>query len=174
MWAADHFGAVPDIFAVAKGIASGLPLSATVAREEIMDWGAGAHASTFGGNPVAVAASLATIDLLERELIANAATEGGRILDRIRDWPMRFPNVGDVRGLGLMIGIEIVHNQQTKDRAPELRNRLVSMAFERGLLILGAGRNAIRLCPPLVVTRDQGDFAVDTLEECLKRLASTL
>jgi len=92
----------------------------------------------------------------------------------MRDWPRRFPIVGDVRGLGLMIGIEIVHNQQTKDRAPELRNRLVSMAFERGLLILGAGRNAIRLCPPLVITRDQADFAVDTLEECLKQLASTL
>jgi 4-aminobutyrate aminotransferase len=107
-------------------------------------------------------------------LIANAAHIGGHILDRIRHWPIRFPNVGDVRGLGLMIGIEIVHNQQTKDRAPELRNRLVSMAFERGLLILGAGRNAIRLCPPLVVTRDQADFAVDTLEECLKQLASTL
>jgi 4-aminobutyrate aminotransferase len=173
MWAADHFAAVPDILAVAKGIASGLPLSATVARQEIMDWGAGAHASTFGGNPVAVAASLATIELLESELIANAAQVGGHILDRIRDWPMRFPIVGDVRGLGLMIGIEIVHNQQTKDRAPELRNRLVSMAFERGLLVLGAGRNAIRVCPPLVVTRDQANFAVDTLEECLKLVAQT-
>jgi len=174
MWAADHFDAVPDILAVAKGIASGMPLSATIAREEIMDWGAGAHASTFGGNPVAVAASLATIELLEQELIANAADVGGHILDCIRDWPLRFPNVGDVRGLGLMIGIEIVHNQQSKDRAPELRNRLVSMAFERGLLILGAGRTAIRLCPPLVITRDQADFAIDTLEECLKQLTSSL
>ena len=174
MWAADHFDAVPDILAVAKGIASGMPLSATIAREEIMDWGAGAHASTFGGNPVAVAASLATIELLEQELIANAADVGGHILDCIRDWPLRFPNVGDVRGLGLMIGIEIVHNQQSKDRAPELRNRLVSMAFERGLLILGAGRTAIRLCPPLVITRDQADVAIDTLEECLKQLTSSL
>jgi len=168
MWAADHFGVVPDILGSAKGIASGMPLSATIARAEIMDWGAGAHASTFGGNPVAVAASLATIDLLERELIANAATVGGHILDRIRDWPARFPHVGDVRGLGLMIGIEIVHDQQSKDRAPELRNQIVEMAFERGLLVLGAGRSAIRLCPPLVITRDQADFAVDTLEECLK------
>ena len=91
----------------------------------------------------------------------------------MRDWPRRFPIVGDVRGFGLMIGIEILHNRQTKDRAPELRNRLVSMAFERGLLILGAGRNAIRLCPPLVITRDQADFAVDTLEECLKLVTQT-
>jgi len=168
MWAADHFDVIPDIVTSAKGIASGMPLSATIAREEIMDWGAGAHASTFGGNPVAVAASLATIDLLERELIANAARIGGHILDRIRDWPARFPHVGDVRGLGLMIGIEIVHDQKLKDRAPELRNRIEELAFERGLLILGAGRNAIRLCPPLIITRDQADFAVDTLEECLK------
>ena len=170
MWAADHFGVVPDILAVAKGIASGLPLSAMVARSELMNWPAGAHASTFGGNPVAVAAGLATIELLERELVENAARVGGHILDRLRGWPSRFPNVGDVRGLGLMIGIELVRDQETKERAPELRDQLVSMAFERGLLVLGAGRNVIRLCPPLILTRDQADFAVDTLEECLKRM----
>src|ERR1700682_2554792 len=150
MWASDHFNAVPDILAAAKGIASGLPLSAMIARSELMDWPAGAHASTFGGNPVAVAASLATIDLLERELIDNAACIGGHILERLRHWPRRFPHVGDVRGLGLMIGFEIVQDQQSKDRAPELRNQLVTKAFERGLLVLGAGRNSIRLCPPLI------------------------
>jgi len=170
MWAADHFGVVPDIFTSAKGIASGLPLGATIARSEIMDWPAGSHASTFGGNPVAVAAALATIDLLNSELIDNAARMGEHILGRLRDWPRRFPHVGDVRGLGLMIGIEIVHDQRAKDRAPELRNRIVEMAFERGLLVLGAGRNTIRLSPPLMISRDQADFAVDTLEECLKRL----
>jgi 4-aminobutyrate aminotransferase len=168
MWAADHFGVTPDIFTVAKGIASGMPLSAMVARAEVMSWPPGAHASTYGGNPVAVAASLATIELLERELIANSARVGGYILDRLRTWPDRFKNVGDVRGLGLMIGIELVHDQATKERAPDLRDRLVAMAFERGLLVLGAGRNVLRLCPPLIVTRDQADFAVDTLEECLK------
>jgi len=168
MWAAEHFGVAPDIFTTAKGIASGLPLSAMIARAEIMDWPPGAHASTFGGNPVAVAAALATIDLLESELIANAAKIGGHILDRLRDWPKRFRNVGDVRGLGLMIGFELVRDRETKERAPELRERIQSLAFERGLLVLGAGRNAIRLCPPLVITRDQADFAVDTLEECLK------
>jgi 4-aminobutyrate aminotransferase len=168
MWAAEHFGVAPDIFTTAKGIASGLPLSAMIARAEIMDWPPGAHASTFGGNPVAVASALATIELLESELIANAATIGGHILDRLRDWPKRFRNVGDVRGLGLMIGFELVLDQKTKERAHELRERVQSLAFERGLLVLGAGRNAIRLCPPLVITRDQADFAVDTLEECLK------
>ncbi len=171
MWASEHFGVAPDIFTSAKGIASGLPLSAMIARADIMDWPPGAHASTFGGNPVAVAAALATIELLEQELIANAATIGGHILDRMRDWPKRFRNVGDVRGLGLMIGFELVLDQKTKERAHEMRERIQSLAFERGLLVLGAGRNAIRLCPPLVITRDQADFAVDTLEECLKTVA---
>ncbi len=171
MWAAEHFGVTPDIFTAAKGIASGLPLSAMIARAEIMNWPPGAHASTFGGNPVAVAASLATIQLLERELIANAARMGAHLMDRMRDWPRRFPHVGEVRGLGLMIGIEIVHDQRSKERAPELRDRLTTMAFERGLLVLGAGRNSIRLSPPLIITRDQADFAVDTLEECLKLAA---
>jgi 4-aminobutyrate aminotransferase len=171
MWAAEHFGVTPDIFTAAKGIASGLPLSAMIARSEIMNWPPGAHASTFGGNPVAVAAALATIDLLERELIANSARMGGYIMDRLRDWPRRFPIVGDVRGLGLMIGVEIVRDRETKERAPELRDRLEHLAFERGLLVLGAGRNSIRLSPPLIISRDQADFAIDTLEECLKLVA---
>ncbi len=104
-------------------------------------------------------------------MIANTRNIGAYILDRLRDFPRRFPQVGDVRGLGLMIGIEIVHDQESKERAPELRDRLVNMAFERGLLVLGAGRNTIRLSPPLIITRDQADFAVDTLEECLKLAA---
>ena len=167
MFAAEHFHADPDIIALAKGIASGLPLSATLTRAEIMNWTPGSHASTFGGNPVAVAASLATIELLEQELIDNAARVGARIMNRLRDWPARFPIVGDVRGLGLMIGFELVYDQQTKQRAPELRDRLELLAFERGLLILGCGQNAIRLCPPLIISADQADWAVDTLEECL-------
>lgn len=170
MFAAEHFGAAPDMITLAKGIASGLPLSATVTRAAVMDWKPGQHASTFGGNPVAVAASLATIELLEESLIANAALIGGHIMDRIRDWPRRFPMVGDVRGLGLMIGIEFVRDQATKERDPESRNRMENLAFERGLLVLGAGQNTLRLCPPLTLTKDQADFAVDTLEACLKVL----
>ena len=167
MWAADHFDAVPDIIAVAKGIASGLPLGATVARADLMTWPPGAHASTFGGNPVACAAALATIALLEEELISNAARMGAYLMDRMREWPHRFAQVGDVRGLGLMIGIELVRDRETREKAPQLRDCVVQMAFERGLLVLGAGDNSLRLCPPLVITREQCAFALETLEECL-------
>jgi 4-aminobutyrate aminotransferase len=168
MWASEHFGLTPDIIAVAKGIASGLPLSATVARAELMRWERGAHASTFGGNPVAVAAALTTLELLEGGLIDNAARVGAWMLERMRDWPRRFPPVGEVRGLGLMIGIEIVKDQASREPAPELRDRVVQMAFERGLLVLGAGVSVIRLSPPLVISTDQAAFAVETLEECLR------
>ena len=170
MFAAEHFDVTPDVVTLAKGIASGLPLGATIARTEVMNWPPGAHASTFGGNPIAVEAALATIELLEESLIENARIIGDHIMNRMREWPRRFPVVGDVRGLGLMIGFELVRDQQTKERAPELRAQLEEMAFERGLLILGCGMNSIRLCPPLVVTRDQADFAVDTLEQCLGAL----
>jgi 4-aminobutyrate aminotransferase len=168
MFACEHFEAVPDVIALAKGIASGLPLAATIARAELMNWPPGAHASTFGGNPVAVAASLATIELLEQELIDNAAKMGAHLMARLHDLPRRCPNVGDVRGLGLMIGIELVNDQETKERAPLLRDQILQMCFERGLLVLGAGPNSIRLCPPLVITKDQADFAADTIEDCLK------
>jgi 4-aminobutyrate aminotransferase len=170
MFACEHFDAVPDIIALAKGIASGLPLSATIARADIMTWPPGAHASTFGGNPVAVAAALATLDLLENGLMANAASVGAHMLARLRDLPQRFPHVGQVRGLGLMIGIELVTDQKTKERAMKLRDEVIQMCFERGLLVLGAGPNSIRLCPPLVITKAQADFVVETIEHCLKSL----
>ncbi len=167
MWAADHFGASPDIFTVAKGIASGLPLAATVARAEIMRWPPGSQASTFGGNPVSVSAALATIELLEQVLIANAAEIGGYMMERMKSWPRRFPSVGDVRGLGLMLAFELVKDQATREPASELRNRIVERAFERGVLILGAGESSIRLSPPLIITEEQADFALDVMEECL-------
>jgi 4-aminobutyrate aminotransferase len=170
MFASEHFGITPDIVTIAKGIASGMPLSATVAKGEIMNWPPGAHASTFGGNPVSIAAALATIELLENELIENAAEVGRYMLQRMHSWPERYRFVGDVRGLGLMIGVELVRDQATKERAPELRDRLQGLAFERGLLILGCGPNSLRLCPPLVITREQADFALETLEACLEAL----
>lgn len=170
IFASEHFGLVPDIVALAKGIASGMPLGATIARAELMTWSPGAHASTFGGNPVACAAALATIELLEQELVAHAAGLGSYMHDRMREWPRRFRHVGDVRGLGLMAGIEIVRDQETREMAPELRDRLEQMLFQRGVLVLGAGQTSIRLSPPLVVTREQVDFALDQLEECLKAL----
>jgi 4-aminobutyrate aminotransferase len=170
MFAAEHFGVVPDIFTVAKGIASGLPLGATVARADLMTWPPGAHASTFGGNPVACAAALVTIELLQHELVEHAARMGAHLMARMREWPVRFPIVGEVRGLGLMLGIELVRDQATKEKAGAFRDRVVELAFERGLLILGAGDNVLRLCPPLVITRDQCDFALDTLEACLQQV----
>ena len=170
MFASEHFDFEPDIIAVAKGIASGLPLGAMIARADVMDWRPGAHASTFGGNPVSISAALATIGLLERELIENAARIGAHLKSRLDEFPRKFPIVGDVRGLGLMIGIEIVRDQQTKERAPELRDKLERMCFERGLLVLGAGPNSIRLSPPLVITKDQADHAAGTLEEVLRSI----
>ena len=167
MFAHQHFGVDPDIITLAKGIASGMPLCATVAKASYMQWKPGAHASTFGGNPVSVAAALTTIELLEQELVDNAARIGARMKARMLTWPSRFPIVGDVRGLGLMLGIEIVRDQATKEKAPELRDRIIDLGFEKGILTLGAGQNSVRLAPPLVLTADQADFALDTLEECI-------
>ena len=129
MFAAEHFDVDPGHYRARERNRQRMPLSATVARAEIMNWTPGAHASTFGGNPVSFAASLATIELLEQELIENAAASAAHIMDRLRDWPVAFPIVGDVRGLGLMIGFELVHDQQTKQRAPDLRDRLELLAF---------------------------------------------
>lgn len=171
MWAADHFGVAPDVFTVAKGIASGMPISATVAKAAVMNWPPGAHASTFGGNPVSVAAALTTIELLEQGLVDNAAKMGAYMRQRMDAWPSRFPIVGDVRGLGLMIGVELVRDQNTRERAPEERDRIVDLAFEKGLLILGAGENTLRLSPPLLIDQQQADFAMDTLEACFEATA---
>jgi 4-aminobutyrate aminotransferase len=158
-WAVQHTEVEPDIVCMAKGIASGMPLGVCMTRAEIMDWKPGSHASTFGGNPVAIAAALATIDVLEREGIANAAAIGAKMLDLLRGWPAKHAIVGDVRGRGLMIGIEIVRDQQTREVAGGLRDRIVDLAFERGLLILGCGETTIRLAPPPI--------ALDILEESI-------
>jgi len=166
-WAIQHAGVEPDIVCSAKGIASGMPLGICMTRAEIMDWKPGSHASTFGGNPVAIAAALATMDILEREGIANAAKVGGTMLDRLHGWIKKHSNVGEVRGRGLMIGIELVKDQATREVAPLLRDRVVELAFERGLLILGCGETSIRLAPPLVVHAEEADIALDILEECL-------
>ena len=167
-WACEHAGIEPDILCSAKGIASGMPLGAVVARASLMDWRPGAHASTFGGNPVCVAAAMATMDLLESEYIENARRMGEFLFRRAADWTQKFRIVGDVRGPGLMIGVEIVHDQRTKEKAPELRNKIVQLAFQKGLLILGAGDTSVRLSPPLLIDEEQADFAVRTLEECFR------
>jgi 4-aminobutyrate aminotransferase len=166
-WACDHFDFVPDILTSAKGIASGMPLGAMIARAELMNWRPGAHASTFGGNPVSVASALTTIELLENGIMRNAAEVGAHMMGRMSEWPARYRHVGDVRGLGLMIGVEIVEDQKTRVRAGSLRDRVEMRAFEQGILVLGAGPNAIRLAPPLILTREQADYAMDVLESCL-------
>jgi len=170
MWASQHFGLEPDILAVAKGIASGMPLGITVASTRLMTWKPGAHASTFGGNPVSLAAALATVELLEQQLIRNAAELGAYLLERMADWPRRHRLVGDVRGKGLMIALELVRDQQAKEPAREERDRVLDLAFQRGLLLLGAGESVIRLCPPLIISEAQADFALQTLEECLEKV----
>ena len=169
-WAIEHTGVEPDIVCIAKGIASGMPLGICMTRAEIMDWKPGSHASTFGGNPVCIAAALATMDILQREGIANAAKMGELMFERLRSWTQRFGIVGEVRGRGLMIGIEIVRDQQSREPAGAWRDRIVDLAFERGLLILGCGETAIRLAPPLVVNEHQACIALDILEEAIAQV----
>jgi 4-aminobutyrate aminotransferase len=167
MFASEHFDLKADIVNIAKGIASGLPLGVTCARADVMTWPPGAHASTFGGNPVSCAAANATIRLLKEQLIANAATVGEHLMQGIRQLYEKHPLIGDVRGKGLMIGIELVRDRQTKERATDERNAVVQAMFRRGVLILGAGKNAVRLAPPLVLTKSQADSILKTLDESL-------
>jgi 4-aminobutyrate aminotransferase len=170
MFASEHFGLEPDIMSMAKGIASGLPLGVTAARASVMDWTPGAHASTFGGNPVSCAAALATITLLKDQLIANAATVGEHLLAGLRDLQTRHPLIGDVRGKGLMVGIEFVRDRQTKERATTERDEIVDKMFAKGVLVLGAGRNTIRLSPPLVLTKAQADTCLQVLDAAISEV----
>jgi len=167
MWAIEHFGVQPDVVTAAKGIASGLPLGVAIARSDVMAWPPGAHASTFGGNPVSCAAAIATIDLLRESLVKNAAEVGEHLLNGLRALMDKHPIIGDVRGKGLMVGVELVRDRQTKERATEERNAVVDEAFRRGMLILGAGRNAVRFSPPLVLSKAQADTAIRLFDESL-------
>jgi 4-aminobutyrate aminotransferase len=167
MFAVEFTGVEPDVMAIAKGIASGLPLGVSVARAGLMAWPPGAHASTFGGNPVSCAAALATIALLKEQLVANAADVGAHLMAGLKALADAHPLIGDVRGRGLMIGVELVRDRQTKERAIEERNAVVTSAFNRGLLILGAGKNAVRFSPPLVLTRAEADTAIRIFDEAL-------
>jgi 4-aminobutyrate aminotransferase len=170
-WASEHFNFVPDIIATAKGIASGLPLSAIIAREDVMDWTPGAHASTFGGNPVSCAASLKTIELLEGGYMENARVQGERLAAGLKNLQQAYPVIGDARGIGLMQAIEIIKPRAVKDtRNKATRDRLVDAAFQRGLLLLGCGENSVRFSPPLLITKGQVDAALNILEDCLKSI----
>lgn len=172
-WAVEHTGVEPDIVCMAKGVASGMPLGVTMTKADVMDWVPGSHASTFGGNPVCIAAALATLDVIEKEkLIDNSASVGGHMLKRMADWPSRLKLVGDVRGRGLMIGVEIVKDKATKEYGNVERDKIVEMAFEQGILFLGCGPSTIRICPPLIVTREQADVAMNVLEECISKVGA--
>src|SRR5581483_11183857 len=167
-WAVEHTGVQPDIVCSAKGIASGMPLGVVISKAEIMDWVPGSHASTFGGNPVCIAAALATLDVIEREgLMRNAAEVGSYMVKRMADWPTRHSIVGDVRGRGLMIGVEIVKDKKTKEYGAAESDRIVELAFERGVLLLCCAPSTVRIAPPLVVTKEEADVAMDVLDECI-------
>ncbi len=173
-WAIEHTGVQPDIICSAKGIASGMPLGITLSRAEIMDWIPGSHASTFGGNPVCIAAALATLDVIEKEgLLQNSSEVGNHMLKRMADWPRKHKLVGDVRGRGLMVGVEIVKDQKTKEYGADFRDKIIELAFERGILFLGCGPSTIRIAPALVVTKDEADVAVDVLDECIALAAKS-
>ena len=174
MWAYDHAGITPDIVLTAKGIASGMPISAFIAKDSVMHWKPGSHGTTYGGNPVCVAAALATLDLIEGGLMANAKQVGDYIRSKINDWPKQFKIVGDVRGKGLMIGVEIVRDQRTKEKGKDLRNKVVVSAFRKGLLTLGCGENSIRMSPPLIIDEEQADCAVRIMEESIREVEKTL
>ena len=167
MFAIEYAGVEPDMVAIAKGIASGLPLGVAAARKGLMAWPPGAHASTFGGNPVSCAAALETINLLKKQLVANAADVGAHLKSGLAALADKHALIGDVRGRGLMVGVELVRDRTTKERAIDERDAVVAACFARGLLVLGAGKNAIRFSPPLVLSREQADTAVQIFDEAL-------
>jgi 4-aminobutyrate aminotransferase len=166
-WAIENFGVEPDIITSAKGIASGMPLGAMITRKEIMSWPTGSHGNTFGGNPISCAASLATIDLIEKHYLQNVREVGEYALDALAEIMARHPSIGDVRGIGLMIGVEFVQNRETKDPAVDLRDEVVNLAFELGLLTLGCGQSVIRISPPLSTTKTEIDEGLMILEEAI-------
>lgn len=171
MFAFDHFDCRPDIIALAKGIASGLPLGVMMARKDLMTWEPGAHASTFGGNPVCLAAAMETIRLLEEKYVANAAKVGALLKSRLLELKAKHPLIGDVRGIGLMIGVQVVHSPGTNEWNPILRDALIQECFQRGLLVLGAGVSTIRLSPPLMIDEEQAECAVRIFADALAATA---
>jgi 4-aminobutyrate aminotransferase len=170
LFASEHFGIDPDMFILAKGIASGMPISAVIARDDVMKWNDGSHGSTFGGNPLSCRAALATLQLLRDGLTENAARVGARLIEKLRGLMKKHSLIGDVRGLGLMIGIEIVRDRTSREPAPQEREQVIVKSFEKGLLTLPCGASTIRLSPPLVCTDDDADKAVAILDESLSEV----
>jgi 4-aminobutyrate aminotransferase len=171
MFACDHEGVEPDIVLTAKGLGSGMPIGAMIAKESITSWESGSHGSTFGGNPVCCAAALATLDLVENGLMTNAARMGERLMAGACRLMANHPNIGDVRGRGLMVGMEFVKDRATRQPAPELVQQLVQRSFRHGLLLLGAGKSSLRLAPPLIIDEQDLDTALEMIDACLGEIA---
>lgn len=171
MFAMEHFGVDPDIIALAKGIASGMPLGALTARAEIMDWEAGSHASTFGGNPISCQAAMVTIELLEEGLMDNAVVQGEYLMAKLREFQQSYECMGDVRGKGLMVAVEFVKDRESKEPAREWRNEIIKKAFQKGLLLLGCGENSIRFCPALTVTAEEINECLSIFDEVVREVA---
>lgn len=171
MWASDYYGVEPDVLVSAKGIASGMPIGAIIAKESVMKWAPGSHGSTFGGNPVCCAAALATLDIVEHELLGNVRKMGARLLEGLRRFERKYDCIGDVRGVGLFIGVEFVKDRRTKEPAKALVDDLVQRAFRKGLLLLSAGESTIRVSPPLVIDGYDVDKGLEIFGECLEELA---
>jgi 4-aminobutyrate aminotransferase len=166
-WGIQHFGVEPDIVCAAKGIASGMPLGVMFAKEDIVTWPKGSHGNTFGGNPISCAAALATLELIETEYLQNAADMGQYINDILCEIMVRHPSIGEVRGRGLMIGVEFVKDKQTKEPDEKLRDNIINHAFLRGSLMLGCGKSTIRIAPPLSINRNEADEALEIFEEAI-------
>lgn len=172
MWAADHFGVEPDVILTAKGLGSGLPIGAIIAKESVMTWPRGSHGSTFGGNPVACAAALATLDVIADGVAENAVAMGDRLRKGVEKLAEKHPVIGDVRGVGLFIGVEFVTDRKTKEPASEFVGQLEQLAFRKGLLLLGCGKSVIRIAPPLVLNAYDVDTGLAILDECLTELCA--
>jgi 4-aminobutyrate aminotransferase len=168
-WSIENFGVEPDIVTSAKGIASGVPLGALIARKSIMDWPKGSHGNTYGGNPIACAASLATINAIENGYLQNAAEVGSYTIEKLKEIQTRHPSIGEVRGIGLMIGIEFIKDDESKKPDARLRDRIVDLCYENGLLTLGCGKSVIRISPPLCTTKEQVNEALDIIEDVISR-----
>jgi 4-aminobutyrate aminotransferase len=175
-WCAlEHWGVTPDIVTTAKALASGLPIGAAIAKEELMDWEGGSHANTFGGNPVACSAALQVIDIIRDEkLMENATRQGAYLMKRLKEMQQKYPLIGDVRGRGLMIGAEFVKDPDTKEPAPEQLQDVMNKCFKRGLAIITAGKSTMRFAPPLIITHEILDEGLEIFEGAVKEVAAQL
>jgi 4-aminobutyrate aminotransferase len=174
-FAIEHWGVTPDIITASKALASGMPIGATVSKAEIMDWEGGSHANTFGGNPVACAAGLQVINIIKEEkLLENATRQGAYMMKRLKEMQQKYPIIGDVRGKGLMIGVEFVKDQETKEAASDEVIEVMIKCFKRGLAIITAGKSTMRFAPPLIITKELIDAGLDVFEGAVKEVSAQL